>query len=151
VVSVLTYGNEIWRMDAKTLASLRGWNARCLAEMTRRSFRDETVDPTFDLLSRLRSRRLRWAGHILRMEESNLMRKVLLASVELGLESGQERGGILMDASAFDSVEQLLLLAEDRDGWREVVVALLPKADPAHPAQKKKKKCGSEGEGKLAD
>jgi hypothetical protein len=97
VVSVLTYGNEIWRLDAKTLASLRGWNARCLAAMTGRSFRDETVDPTFDLVSRLRSRRLRWAGHILRMEESNLMRKVLLASVELGLES-RHAGGILMDA-----------------------------------------------------
>jgi hypothetical protein len=161
VVSVLTYGNEIWRMDAKTQASLRGWNARCLAAMTGRSYRDETVDPTFDLVSRLRSRRLRWAGHILRMGESNLMRKVLLASVELGLESRQEQGGILMDALAFDSVEQLLTLAEDRDAWRETVVALLPKADPGHPeAQKKKKKkkcrreedsgCGFDKDGKLA-
>jgi hypothetical protein len=132
------------------LASLRGWNARCLAAMTRRSFRDETVDPTVDL-SRLRSKRLRWAGHILRMEESNLMRKVLLASVELGLESGHA-GGILMDASPFDSVEQLLLLAGDRVGWREAVVALLPVADPGHPeaqARKKKKKDskGAEGSG----
>ncbi len=71
------------------------------------------------------------------------MRKVLLASVELGLESGQEKGGILMDALPFDSVEQLLLLAGDRVGWREAVVALLPVADPGHPeaqARKKKKK-----------
>ena len=60
VVSVLTYGNEIWRMDAKTLALLRGWNARCLAAITGRSFRDENVDPVFDLVSRLRSRGLRW-------------------------------------------------------------------------------------------
>jgi hypothetical protein len=161
VVSVLTYGNEIWRLDAKTLASLRGWNARCLAAMTGRSFRDETVEPTFDLVSRLRSRRLRWAGHILRLEESNLMRKVLLASVELGLESGREQGGILMDALAFDSVEQLLLLAGDRVGWRDSVIALLPKQDPSHPeAQKRKKKkgsksaedsgCGFDKDGKLA-
>jgi hypothetical protein len=159
VVSVLTYGNEIWRLDAKTLASLRGWNARCLAAMTGRSFRDETVTPTFDLVSRLRSRRLRWAGHILRLEESNLMRRVLLASVELGRESGQEQGGILMDALPFDSVEQLLVLAGDRAGWRDTVVALLPEADPGHPkaqAKKKKKKgstddtsCGLK-DGKLA-
>ena len=163
VVSVLTYGNEIWRLDAKTLASLRGWNARCLAAMTGRSFRDETVTPTFDLVSRLRSRRLRWAGHILRLEESNLMRRVLLASVERGLESGQD-GGILMDAQAFDSVEQLLLLAGDRVGWSHTVVALLPKEDPGHPeaqARKKKKKkgsksaeedsgCGFNKDGKLA-
>jgi hypothetical protein len=142
VVSVLTYGNEIWRMDAKTQASLRGWNARCLAAMTGRSFRDETVDPTFDLLSRLRSRRLRWAGHILRQEESSLMRRVLLASVELGLE-GPEAGGILMDAPGFASEEQLLLMAGDREEWRAAVRALLPESDPST-----KKKCRSEDKGK---
>jgi hypothetical protein len=142
VVSVLTYGNEIWRMDAKTQASLRGWNARCLAAMTGRSFRDETVDPTFDLLSRLRSRRLRWAGHILRQEESSLMRRVLLASVELGLE-GPEAGGILIDAPGFASEEQLLLMAGDMEEWRAAVRALLPESDPST-----KKKCRSEDKGK---
>jgi hypothetical protein len=132
VVSVLTYGSEIWRMDEKTQASLRGWNARCLHSLTGRSYRDETVDPTFDLVSRLRSRRLRWAGHILRLEESNLMRRVLLAQVQHDLDRGaRESGGLLMDALDFDSAEQLVLQASDREEWRMAVHALLPASDPA--------------------
>jgi hypothetical protein len=132
VVSVLTYGSEIWRMDAKTMASLRGWNGRCLSSITGRSIRDETVDPQFDLVSRLRSRRLRWAGHILRMEEPNLMRRVLLSQVQRDLDRGsQESGGLLMDALDFDSAEQLLLQASDREEWRLAVIALLPASDPA--------------------
>lgn len=122
-------------------ASLRGWNARCLAAMTGRSYRDETVEPTFDLVSRLRSRRLRWAGHILRMKEANLMRRVVLAQVAESLESGvEERGGILMDALRFDSVEQLLQHAEDREEWGLTVKALLPESDPAQQKRRKAEK-----------
>jgi hypothetical protein len=132
VVSVLAYGNEIWRLDAKAQASLRGWNARCLAAMTGRSYRDETLEPTFDLVSRLRSRRLRWAGHILRLEETSLLRRVLLAQVEQDLHKGKsEPGGVLMDCLRFKSVEQLLLLAADREEWGGAVTALLPASDPS--------------------
>jgi hypothetical protein len=69
VVFVLTYGSEIWAMGAKIKAKIRGWNARCLSLITGRGYRDETVEPSFGALSRLRSRRLRWAGQILRAEE----------------------------------------------------------------------------------
>ena len=34
VVSVLTYGNEIWCFDEKVVKKLRGWNARCLVLIT---------------------------------------------------------------------------------------------------------------------
>jgi hypothetical protein len=139
VVSVLTYGSEIWLLDAKTQATLRGWNARCLASITGRGYRDETVDPTFDLVARLRSRRLRWAGHILRLEESSLLRRVVLAEVQRDLDRGaQESGGLLMDALQFDSVEQLVRQASDRVEWREAVWALLPASDPAVKESKKK-------------
>ena len=131
VVSVLTYGNEIWQMNSRVLKKLRGWNARCLATITGRGFREETVEPSFDLVARLRSRRLRWAGHILRQKETSLLRSVLLAQTEAGLvQGGQEEGGLLMDAPTFASTEDLLALAADRDGWREVVQSLLPASDP---------------------
>jgi len=132
VVSVLTYGNEIWKLDETVKKKLRGWCARCLAVITGRSIRDETVEPSFDLVARLRSRRLRWAGHILRLEEASLIRRMLIATVERDLEAGRRHaGGLLEDAPAFETVAQLLELAEDRKGWRVLVRDLLPDTDPA--------------------
>ena len=158
VVSVLTYGSEIWKFDEKAMRQLRGWNARCLVVITGCDHRDETVEPTFDLLGRLRSRRLRWAGHILRLEEASLLRRVLLAQVEEGLQGAAEAraGGLLMDAAQYNSVEELLELAGDRKGWQATVHALLP----AQARRKKKKKkngrkedepqgCGFESNGHL--
>ena len=95
--------------------------------ITGRSYRDETVEPSFDLIARLRSRRLRWAGHILRLEETSLIRRVMLATVQRDLDTGaRHEGGLLADAPIFDSVDQLLELAGDRDGWRKLVRDLLP-------------------------
>ena len=133
MVSVLTmsYGNEIWKFSEKIKAKIRGWNARCLSVITGRGFREETVEPSFDLVARLRSRRLRWAGHIIMhpqigMEESSLLRQVLLAQSQV---EGRSSGGLLADAPEFKTTKDLLELAQDRDGWREVVQALLPAGD----------------------
>ena len=88
------------------------------------------MDPTFDIVSRLRSRRLRLAGHILRLEATSLLRRVVLAEVQRDLErDSQESGGLLMDALPFDSVEELAEQAADRKAWRKVVRALLPDLD----------------------
>ncbi len=92
------------------------------------------------MLSRLRSRRLKWAGHILRMEEASLNRRVLLAQVQAELEAGSsEVGGLLMDAPRYESVEQLTELAEDKKAWAAEVLALLPASDPKRRKKKKKK------------
>ena len=71
------------------MRQLRGWNVRCRVVITGRDHRDETMEPTFDLLGRLWSRRLRWAGHILRLKEASLLRRVLLAQVEEGLQGSR--------------------------------------------------------------
>jgi hypothetical protein len=150
VVSVLTYGSEIWRFDEKSMRQLRGWNARCLVVITGRDHRDETVEPTFDLLGRLRSRRLRWAGHILRLEEASLLRRVLLAQVEDELQGAaaagaRAAGGLLMDAAQYSSVEELLVLARDRKGWQAGVHALLPAGERRKKNKKGRKEDDSQG------
>ena len=138
VVSVLAYGSEIWRFDEKSMRQLRGWNARCLVLITGRDYRAETVEPTFDLLGRLRSRRLRWAGHILRLEDASLLRRVLLAQVEEELQGGAAgAGGLLMDAAQYRSVEELLVLARDRKGWQAGVHAVLPAQEPKKKRRRK--------------
>jgi hypothetical protein len=155
VVSVLTYGSEIWRFDEKSMRQLRGWNARCLVIITGRDYRAETVEPTFDLLGRLRSRRLRWAGHILRLEEASLLRRVLLAQVEEELQGGAARaraaGGLLKDAAPYSSVEELLVLARDRKGWQASVHALLPAQERVKKKKKGRKESDSQGCGFDSD
>ena len=81
------------------------------------------------MLARLRSRRLRWAGHILRSDETNLLRRVLLAqTVKELMTGGRAAGGLLMDVK-FKTVEGLLELAQDRKGWGKMVRELLPKSE----------------------
>ena len=118
-------------MTDKVKAKLRGWNARCLSRITGRDFRDEIVEPAFNLLNtcRTRARRLRWAGHILRSEESNLLHRVLLAQTEHEIRSGHSgAGGLLMDAR-FSSTDALLDLAGDRKCWDKAVRELLPEKE----------------------
>ena len=143
VVSVLAYGNEIWCFDEKVVKKLRGWNARCLVVITGRDYREETVDPSFDLVARLRSRRLRWAGHILRQEETSLLRRVFVAQLRQALEEGGIRpGSLLMDAPALETVEQLVEMAGDREAWRDAVRTrmLLPETDPDRSKGRKGKR-----------
>ena len=79
------------------------------------------------------------AGHILRQEETSLVRQVLVALVEEHLAGELPLGGsLLMDAPAFGSLEQLLELDGDRDGWRAVVRALLPSTDRGRKKRKKR-------------
>lgn len=92
VVSVLIYACEVWMLDSGLQRSLRGWCARLVSRLTGRSIREECVDPTFPLVERVRARRLRWLGHVLRSSEQNLVRRVLVEQCEevLVLAAGQE-------------------------------------------------------------
>ena len=78
VISTLVYCNEVWIFDAATLRAIRGFNARCLHRITNRGWSNETTDPTYDLVAALQSRRTRWLGHILRMDETRLIRQVVI-------------------------------------------------------------------------
>jgi hypothetical protein len=148
VVSILSYGNEIWLFTDRVKSKLKGWNAKCLSTITGREIAEECRTPTFDLVSRLRSRRLRWAGHILRMEESSLLRRVFLAQAAWDLEHDTHKnGGLLTDAPAWSSIDHLQQLAASRDAWRDAVHALLPETDPGKRKSRNKKKKESQNRG----
>ena len=65
--------------------------------MTGRSYREEAVEPSVDLVALVRARRLRWLGHVLRAEESYLLNKVVVGYVKDKAEGGYPSGSILMD------------------------------------------------------
>lgn len=84
IVSVLTWGLPAWRIGDKEERKLRHWNARMLTRMMQtkqEDFADELRkqyrDPEFDLVRKLRARRMRWLGHTLRLPETSLLRRVL--------------------------------------------------------------------------
>ena len=59
---------------------INGWNARSLAVMSGRQIKDEARKPSFDLVSALRVRRLRWLGHVLRMDDRRLVKHLKMWS-----------------------------------------------------------------------
>ena len=84
VLPVLLYGSESWTPLAPHLCRLQGFVMRCLRVILgisrRENLRDTEVRrraglPTVDTL--IRQRRLRWLGHIMRMEPERLPRQLL--------------------------------------------------------------------------
>ena len=128
VVSVLTHGHESWTMHPKILTSLTNWCAICLSVTTGKSTPDEHKHPPFDLVAKLRARRLGWAGQVLRQDtEQSLVKQVLLALAKHDLEQqNNSKGSLLIDAPGFKTVGGLLELAEDTHGWADEVRKLDP-------------------------
>ena len=152
---MLTYGNEVWRLDDKACRKLRGWCTRCLVTFVTndtpndkehpddpdcfaRSYSEENRNPTFDLVGFLRAGRLRWVGHVIRLPEHRLLRKVMLRHVE----GGRKPGSIMMDVPPGLSEEQLIALAGDHGPgghkqWDNLVRELHGKSPLAEPEQTK--------------
>ena len=91
--------------------------------ITGKETRDEYMNLVFDLLRCIRGRRLKWAGEVLRREETFLPRRMALA--ELQRHEGGKAGGIFQDAPKGVSVEELVVLANLQGFWSERVDSIL--------------------------
>jgi hypothetical protein len=138
VVSVLVYGCESWHLDDKQMVALKHWCTKCMVRLTDRGFSDENRDPTYPLVVKVRQRRFRWLGHVLRLEEDRLVRTAVLQLVQKCLEGESADGTILMDAPAHGSVEELLELANDKQLWNGVCNAMCPKLKTGRPPRRAK-------------
>ena len=127
VISVLVYGCEAWWLVEAMMRTLNGWNPRCLHLMTGRFYREEAVEPSMALVDLVRSRRLRWLGHVIRAEESYLLKKVVVGYFKEKVEGGYPAGSILMESPHHRTAEELLALAQDREAWKLHVKRLLSK------------------------
>ena len=142
VISVLSSGHETWKMDPKTLASLKGWNARCLSVITGREIADEHRHPTYNLDHALRARRLRWAGQLLRKEQdTSLPTQVIIAMLQHDLDTeNTERYSLLMDAPRFSNVEEAVEMAKDTHMWANIIRELDPTL--SNDSHKRKRRIG---------
>ena len=97
----------------------------CLHRITGREYSAESREATttFDIIGKLRARRLQWLGHMLRASKDRLIHVAVAQMID-----HRQDGDLLSDAPAHDgSIEKLIELAEDRDEWRKRVHKLAPK------------------------
>jgi hypothetical protein len=83
-----------------------------------------------DYLAQVKSRRMRWAGHVARMGEERKLYKVLVGKPEgkrpLGRPRRRWEDGIRTDLREIGlGGVDWIVLAQDRDRWRAVVSAVM--------------------------
>ena len=114
VTSLLSYGAETWTLSQKALRAINGANSVMLARITGRRYDTEAraSTTTFNLCLSIRKRRFKWLGEILRCDRSRLIYQVLVAQ-----SADRTPGDLLMDAPPHTSLEELRLLARNKDAW----------------------------------
>jgi hypothetical protein len=140
---VVIYGCETWSLTLRKEHRLRMFENRVM----RRIFglkRDEATGEwrklhsgdlhnfysSPDIIRQIKSRRMRWAGHVARMGVGRNMYRILVGKPEIKRPLGKPRrgcaDGIIMDLRAIGlgSVEWIHL-AQDRHRWRAVVNAVM--------------------------
>jgi hypothetical protein len=83
-----------------------------------------------DIIRQVKSRRMRWAGHVARMGEERKVYKVLVRKPEgkrpLGRPNRTWEDGITMDLrETYFGCVDWIRLAQDRDRWRAVMSAVM--------------------------
>lgn len=114
ICSTLRHGSEAWTLKPKSLRTLNGWNSRHLHIITGRTFREEALQPSYDLVRAIRQSRHRWLGHVLRMSPKRLIHQAIVAHGSTG--PSYPPGSILMDCGDVP-VAELIQLAANRKAW----------------------------------
>jgi len=113
IVGVLFYGCETWTTYRHQERHLNTFHMRCLRSILGLSWKDrvpytsilQTTD-SYDLITIIRHRRLRWAGHVCRMEDNRLPKQVLYSELpnaprSTGLPKLRFRDVLKRDLNAF--------------------------------------------------
>ena len=91
IVSTLLYGSETWTTYARQERRLNSFHMRCLRRILGISWEDKV--PNTEVLSRanlptmftlLRQRRLRWLGHVHRMDDGRIPKDLLYGELAAG-------------------------------------------------------------------
>ena len=135
VISTLLYGCETWTLYKKHLKQLDQFHMRCLRNIAHIKWQSKT--PNTEMLSRckisgieaiIKLRQLRWAGHVVRMDDMRLPKIVFYSQ----LESGDRKLGrpLLRYRDSLKAnlrecnipPEQWEAAAKDRPAWRRACV-----------------------------
>ena len=91
VVSTLLYGSEAWTLRAKQEHKLNAFHMRCLRRILNITWQDRVTNISvleradiFSMYSLLKQRRMRWLGHVVRMESGRIPKDLLYGELVLG-------------------------------------------------------------------
>ena len=137
ILPVVLYGCEIWSPTLRDERRLRVFENRMLRIVFRpkrdevaeewRKLHNEELSDLYSLPNIVvKSRRMRWAGHVAHMGEGRLVRRVLVGKPEgkrpLGRPKRRWEDNIKMDLQEVGvSCGDWMELAQDRDRWRALV------------------------------
>ena len=115
VCSSMTHGCEAWDLNDNVCKTINGFNSRCLSVITKSDIHEMASSPLFDLNLTIRKRRLRYLGHILRMEPDRLVRRTLMALTKGG--TNFPEGSLFMNVQN-KSIEELECLTKNKRRWK---------------------------------
>ena len=114
VCSTITHASEAWAFTKRVQQIVNGFNSRCLHIITGEHWRETATRPAYNLNLAIRRRRLRYLGHLLRMDSNRLVRRTLIAYTNGG--NNAPEGSLLQDCPG-QTIDQLALEASDRKQW----------------------------------
>ena len=121
VCSSFTHACKEWKMSDNVLKAVNGFNSRCLSLVLKSGIHEPASDPPFYLILTIRKRRLRYLGHVLRMDSERLVLKTLMAFTRGG--TIHPPGSLFMDVEHVP-IQELFRLASDKRHWRALVECL---------------------------
>ena len=150
VCSIMIYGSEAWRLDEQTRRALNGANSKMVAAITGRTIHEEaTTGKTYDVVAGIRATRLRWLGHILRLEKTPKGEERLIKKAVKLIYHNRAEGDILMDAPSTNNWQELIKAAQDRKKWalgvRSIKDLIYVAALKKKPKAKGKRKSNNKG------
>jgi len=134
VLSTLLYGSETWALYARQESRLNAFHMRCLRRILGIKWQDHVTNK--DVLERayiptmfalLSQRRLRWLGHVSRMEDGRIPKDLLYGQLATGSRPVGRPALRFKDVCKRDmkncdiNPSTWEAMAVDRDSWRETV------------------------------
>ena len=132
---VLTYASETWVMTKQTEGSIATFERRILRTIYgpvrdhngwRRRYNRELYDiyAEPDVISSIKVGRLRWAGHVIRMDDDNPIKRLTLSTPQGRRRPGRPRtrwmDSVNADAAVL-GVSNWKIKARDRQEWRRLL------------------------------
>ena len=159
VWGTLNYGMEAWAIPAKLIAKLETFHNSCLrtiAGVSRRRQRDEHITTEAirektglkrPLAEMMRQQRLRWLGHVGRMDARRWPYRMLFGKLSGKLPPGgvklRWKGKVKQDLKEVGVEEsEWFELAQDRKGWEELCQK---RGSEQQAAASRCERCGKEG------